>query len=400
MKKWIVLLVMVLVGVGWWGYQHYVKEKPSDSICEVVLVGGHRNAPAPDLNNAKFVEELKSVYKSNGEVIFISVDGKPSVTQTNKVFGMENTSGLTTKKLDRMAEKQVEKLLDQAADIRASSPEVDYVAALHVAEGVLDSSHCPKKRITILGSLLNTTGIFSYANNGDLIQGEPEKVVEILSQQKAIPDLTDVESVDVYGAATVAEPQKQLSYNQSDCIEEQYKSLLEEAGVKKVRFHKTSMSTDNKMDGYKSLPYVTPISFLDETVDFSGVRKFDEDTIKFIGDKASFVDEAKAEESLTPIAEWLNEDTRRQIIVCGTTATGKKNFCKNLSQARAEAVKDVLVSKGVNTEQVSCLGLGCDNKWHINDLGDNGKLIEEKAKQNRAVYILDRNSNEAEGLLN
>ena len=86
-------------------------------------------------------------------------------------------------------------------------------------------------------------------------------------------------------------------------------------------------------------------------------------------------------------------------MICGTTATGNASFCKALSQDRAETIRDLLVDMGAKKEQISCLGLGCNNPWHVEDTDKDGHLIEDNAKQNRTVYILDRNSDDAKSIL-
>ena len=398
MKKVILVLVMVLIG-GYWVYTHYINPaKEADTICQIVLVGAHANAAAPDLQNEEFRESLKEVYKSNGEVHFISVEGSPKVILKESEFGLKNISGLNDDKIESMAKKQVDKLLEKASGIKATSPEVDYIQALHIAGEVADSSHCKIKRVTILGSLLNTTGVLSYADNSSLLQANPKDVANTLKENKATPNLNEIESINIYGACSVASPQVKLSYNQADTVIEQYRAIFKSAGVKNVDIH-TGVSTE-KLTGYKNLPRVTAIPIPDDDIDFSGVVKFGDDKISFVGDTATFVDASEAEKCLQPVASYLNKDTGRRVLICGTTASGSENFCTKLSCERAEAVRDVLISKGVEENQVSCMGLGFTNKWHIKDLDVNGNLIEGKAKENRAVYIIDRDSDEAKSILN
>ena len=67
-------------------------------------------------------------------------------------------------------------------------------------------------------------------------------------------------------------------------------------------------------------------------------------------------------------------------------------------QSKAEAVKPLLVSYGVDESRMTCLGLDPDNPWHLNNLDENGQMIEEIAVKNRCVYIIDTQSSDA-GLL-
>ena len=43
--------------------------------------------------------------------------------------------------------------------------------------------------------------------------------------------------------------------------------------------------------------------------------------------------------------------------------------------------------------------MGYENPYHVSDTSKNGNLIEEKAKQNRAVYAMNRDSMEAKQLI-
>ena len=43
--------------------------------------------------------------------------------------------------------------------------------------------------------------------------------------------------------------------------------------------------------------------------------------------------------------------------------------------------------------------MGYENPYHVSDTSENGSLIEEKAKQNRAVYAMNRDSTEAKQLI-
>jgi len=46
-------------------------------------------------------------------------------------------------------------------------------------------------------------------------------------------------------------------------------------------------------------------------------------------------------------------------------------------------------------EQLICLGLGCSDPWHISDVDENGRQVEEYASKNRKVLLMDVSSEEA-----
>ena len=58
-----------------------------------------------------------------------------------------------------------------------------------------------------------------------------------------------------------------------------------------------------------------------------------------------------------------------------------------LSNQRAQAVADALVSLGIEAERISAEGLGFSNPDHVDDLDSSGRQIPEKAALNRKVTI-------------
>ena len=95
----------------------------------------------------------------------------------------------------------------------------------------------------------------------------------------------------------------------------------------------------------------------------------------------------------------MKQNTGKRIMLVGTTASaGKDASCLSLSLNRANACKKTLIEMGVNEEQIEeTLGLGRKVCFlRVNDLDADGKLIENLASQNRAVFILDTDSSEAD----
>jgi len=76
------------------------------------------------------------------------------------------------------------------------------------------------------------------------------------------------------------------------------------------------------------------------------------------------------------------------VTLTGTTATdGTPESRRKLSLQRAEAVKQLLIAAGVRADLISTAGVGTDHPQHVQDLDAAGKLIAEKAMQNRAVFL-------------
>lgn len=121
--------------------------------------------------------------------------------------------------------------------------------------------------------------------------------------------------------------------------------------------------------------------------------------VRFQGDSDSFVDLQSAVRALEPAAAELKAHPDRHALLVGTTASGKDEaMCLDLSLRRAKAVKRLLVEQlGVPEDRLSCIGLGTQDPWHIDDRDENGQ-VEILAAQNRKVFLLDADSDEAEGI--
>ena len=98
---------------------------------------------------------------------------------------------------------------------------------------------------------------------------------------------------------------------------------------------------------------------------------------------------------LKPIADFLlsNDVT---ILLCGTTAgDGNSAYTMELSQARAEAVKQSLVDLGVDPSHIIAVGLGSTDPWHVYGIPTSDKA----ASCNRKVVLLDASSYTAQEIL-
>ena len=127
------------------------------------------------------------------------------------------------------------------------------------------------------------------------------------------------------------------------------------------------------------------ITVLSHELDDETAHLLDETQVRFVGDRAVFVDEQAAKSSIRTVADNLIAHGDSQVYIIGTTATGDRDFCAKLSTDRAEAVKKVLVEMGVAEERMIVYGLGYWDPWHVKDVDSKGTWYEENASQNRKV---------------
>lgn len=126
--------------------------------------------------------------------------------------------------------------------------------------------------------------------------------------------------------------------------------------------------------------------------------------VMFVANKAVFIDENAAKEALKPVADVILAHPDHPILLAGTTATdGTQESCVELSNRRAAAVKDLLVSAfGVQESQIQTIGLGYEADPFVRgkDRDANGNFVETEGAKNRRVVVLDIDDPIAQELLN
>lgn len=115
--------------------------------------------------------------------------------------------------------------------------------------------------------------------------------------------------------------------------------------------------------------------------------------VMFQINQAVFLNEADAKKALEPVAEIILAHPDHPILLAGTTATdGTQASCVDLSNRRAAAVKELLVSEfGVPESQLLTVGLGYENDPFVRgkDRDANGNFVETEGAKNRRVVVLD-----------
>jgi OmpA-OmpF porin, OOP family len=89
------------------------------------------------------------------------------------------------------------------------------------------------------------------------------------------------------------------------------------------------------------------------------------------------------------LADYAREITNgRRALLTGTTASADTSeYRLRLSQERANAVRDLLVSLGAPADRISTRGLGSDFPGYVPDHDPQGNLNPVLAAQNRQVII-------------
>jgi outer membrane protein OmpA-like peptidoglycan-associated protein/tetratricopeptide (TPR) repeat protein len=101
--------------------------------------------------------------------------------------------------------------------------------------------------------------------------------------------------------------------------------------------------------------------------------------IYFKFDKATFKDESYNE--LNKLEGMMSQNSGMQIEISGHTDNiGSKDYNKNLSQRRANAVKDYLVKKGVDARRITAIGYGEERPLASNDDEKEGRELNRRVE--------------------
>lgn len=252
----------------------------------------------------------------------------------------------------------------------------------------------------VMGSGISTAGDLCFQNN--LFLADTETIVEELAMRQEIPDFSGVEEVIWAQMADVAGLQPELSQLQRSKLQEIWEGIITKGGGTLT----IDPAAPVPVDTTKEYPPVSVVELMDEEpiqfddTQFTGDNfqtpfVLSEEKVGFLPDQAVFADAEQAMEILCPIAEYLIK-SGESILLAGTTA-GDETTAESLqlSANRAEAVQNILVQLGVSSEQLTFIGLGCDNPWHISDAGMDGPL----AQSNRKVVLVSTDSETARQIL-
>lgn len=371
-----------------------VNEAAHEKVSVSMVLGVRSNMNILPLESEDITSALFDSCYYHGDVNFVTCEGIPRVFYSTEI-PESKVNGLSKNKKKMIAENYVNQLKMILKDALPMTEEADTLKSIHQAVQCLHDKE-GRKFLYIFDSGVQTTGYLDLRKG--YMNADPERIVEALKNENALPNL---EGIDViwYCLGQTALPQEGLSENQKVLLREMWKAVLEAGGAQSLEF-KEIPSTNI---AYQELPKVTVIQAEKENLDVVEEKKLikkmvlDSRQLEFVGDKAEFISREKAENVLSDLADTMRKYKDKRIIVIGTTASGKnEEFLQKLSDDRANAVKDLLISMDVSEKRILTLGLATHDPWHLNDLDKTGHQIEGIAAQNRKVVILDIKDPEAE----
>lgn len=394
----LMLVLMVLCMTGCTNAVEVQTETRPEALA--IVVGNHACSKQLNLEYSQISERVAKVIEEYGFISVVSVDGSPSLAAADSYDIPEQYKGADKVRLQADAQNKAHDLMIKIHEIKADDEEVDTLESLRIAVNSLTSAPGnAKKTIVLIDTGFSTTGLLNFSNN--LIYGESEAIAELLNEKKAIPNLENIEIVWSQ-LGDVTEPQQALSPLQRQKLEDIWRAIIQKGGGS-CTFYYPEMVGGDGMTVNKELPMVTTVDLQEEEpvrleadkieeVNFEDPVFFSEEQIQFLGDSDRYVEPEKAIMAIEPVAEYMKRKEEFRLLLIGTTAGDEDSaYVRELSFARANAVKNSLIDLGISEERIVALGWGNQDKWHLGGVGTSGEL----AAQNRKVVLLDGNTEEA-----
>jgi outer membrane protein OmpA-like peptidoglycan-associated protein len=338
-----------------------------------VIVGAHANMVAPSVLDT-IQTEIDTAAGLGSPATVIVDDGSPTASAP---LSLKPVNDNPLYRQDQV--NQLKNLIDQT---RADNPEVDLLAAISLAARSVTEAVGPKT-IVVIDSGLQTTGALRFQDqDGALLNANPDEVVELLRRTQQLPNLTGMRVIFT-GLGDTAAPQQPLPAPARAVLVALWTKIVESAGGK-AEVKQAPLPSTRTMDG---LPPVTIVPVAAKSIGpLPSITVLRDGTIGFVPDQAVFRDPGQARAVL---ADYAREITNgRRALLTGTTASaGTSEYRLRLSQERANAVRDLLVSLGAPADRISTRGLGSDFPGYVPDHDPQGNLDPVPAARNRQVII-------------
>lgn len=344
------IAVALVVGIGIFFSTPY--SPPSSKEIAIVL-GNTQNTPAPSIAGdiADLVSETMLQHKGSDtddiadSIKFISAVKNPTVVNFRSLDIKIHDISTNSSNAKRDAKRNVEAISEKINQLTPTDNGANYVEAIVKARDNVE----PGSRIIVIGSGLSDTGDLDFSKTSLLTNEDSRTTALDAIQEKYGANYLEGYTVEFYGLGDTNTPQEALSSIQKGVVRDIYKDAIRQIGGK------VTMHTQTKTG-----PSVETAFVVGTTDTGCGDIKliFDDEDLKFVGDRAIFIDEALATKTLSTVQDIWNQqkDTIEAIQVDGYTA--HYPGADSLSQDRADTVKNALVRLGVSSDRITATGKG------------------------------------------
>lgn len=357
--------------------------------------------------DTRMIDEISALPGLPGSTYaVINTEGQPRVICAGEIPDFSDR-GYSKAMLERIQASIAADINGQIAAVQPCTPEVDLASALVLAVRTLraNAGEDRENLLVFYTSGISTAGLIDMTAV-PVCQMDVDASVSALIDQLGL----NLEGIDVvfYACGDVTGAQSALSREEQTRLKGFYEKLFLGMGADSVTFMEdipngecydfeqqvSVMLTEGTSSGLQAnvISFDPAILESNEGGDiFAEPVVLTEAQVTFIGDTAKYRYPEEAESVLKPIADFfMSNDVT--ILLCGTTAGDTNNaYTMELSQARAEAVKQSLVDLGVDPSRIIAVGLGSTDPWHIFGI----PTSDPAASCNRKVVLLDASSQTA-----
>ena len=367
-----------------------------DPVHLALVVLHHSNAPVPDMTHAQGA--ITQVCENGGSFHVIEGDGNPYLFASYDLEAPEGGVSANTREKD--VKKRLNKLISAAESCVPRTERADPLGALDMGGRALVTADTGEKKLIVIGSGLSDCWPLDMSSQGVCVaQMDPALVVSSLETAGAIPQNLRGCRVVWYGVGETCPPQDALGPKDVQNLKAVWTAILEAAGAQ-VEFPEDLSVIRQPAEG---LPMVNTVAVQpreEEAWVLPTEVQILEGSVAFGGDSAKLKNLDQVNETLAPLVETLKNNPQCRLALFGGTArAGGQDSCRRFGQQRADAVREHLISLGVQPEQVIALGIGWDHHLHEQDLKNDGTINEDVAPRNRVVYMVDAESPDALVLL-
>ena len=351
-----------------------------------LVLGNTQNSPQVKLsdNVAELVTDTMSQHGGDdvetlaSSIVLVEASGVPTVVDIDpeslKAIG-QNSANAHTQLNDN-----IKTINDQIATIKPDNNGANYLEAVITASNNVGQG----ANVIVIGSGLSDQGDLDFAGTNILTdEEERQNAIEDVIAKYGNQALIGY-NVVFYGLGDTVEPQAPLSNYQKQIVRDIYSDVVTGLGGR-VTIGRGTMSGPAVETSYTVDTTDTGCGNVEMT--------FNDDQVKFNPDKTTFVDEAAAREALQRAKDFYDQysDSVESIQIDGYTAHYTSKV-ENLSQARADAVRQLLVDMGLPPEKLVATGRGY-GPFEYNDNQSN----DDVDSQNRMIKLtIKRNAEECQ----
>lgn len=377
----VMCMVMVILSVSAVGCGR--KEQGREPVALAIVTLNGANMPSVSTDDIDgYVREAASA--DGSQVSVVIADGDTHLAGDTIRFG-ERVS-----KNQPHWKKELEERCGEvytALSTEASSEQTDLISGIDTAARQLHASGLRQQVLVIIHSGITTTAPFPMQDY-NLERIDVASAVEELDAMGAISDLSQVQAVEWFYFCDTAGDQQSLNSVQERTLRQFWSLYLRQSGFEgEVQFH-TDVPANGEVEGAPEVAVVeteeqnvTPARLPEE----EGAVSLDNTIVSFMPDSYEVTDEEEAKRCLSEIAAGLCADPGRAVVLAGSTADTPGSTARSscaFGMKRAQKIKELLVSMGVDPRQVQVVGIG----------NIQTSVRSDSDEENRTVWLTDAGS--------